>query len=388
LSWPKAALGKLGEVNTGSTPKTSDPNFWDGNIPFVTPSELGLSVPITSAKRFLSDRGAKVSRIAPVEAVLVCCIGSLGKTGMAGCAVVPNQQINWVEFDNSLIWPRYGYYACNRLGPQLEASSASTTLLIVNKSKFSELTIPVPPLKEQRRIAAILDKADELRRKRKRASELLGSISQAVFLEMFGDALRDARLTKALSAVTTEIYRYPTYFGIQYEEDGVPEIRGELIRDDGTIVDDRSKLRFISQATSKRFSKTILASGDLVMSVRGTVGKIGRVPKTLEGANMTANLIRIAPDRKVIEPDFLWFAMRSPVASQALTGMSSSTTIATVKASDLRNIPIVCPPLHDQRRFTSIVSKCTALVGPAVNCSIKAESLFSSLQSRAFSGQL
>jgi type I restriction enzyme S subunit len=190
VSWPTATLGELGRVNTGSTPKTSDASFWDGIVPFVTPSELGFSVPIISAKRYLSDRGAKISRVAPADAVLVCCIGSLGKTGIAGRAVVPNQQINWVEFDQSLIWPRYGYYACNRLERQLEGSAASTTLPIVNKSKFSELTIPVPPLDEQRRIAKILDEADALCRKRKRALDLLDSLTQSIFMERFGDLER------------------------------------------------------------------------------------------------------------------------------------------------------------------------------------------------------
>ena len=147
--------------------------------------------------------------------------------------------------------------------------------------------IPLPPIDEQRRIAAILDKAVSLRRKRKHALELLDSLTQSIFLEMFGTILRDARYTKPLSSVTNEIYRYPTYFGIRYEEDGVPEIRGELINDDGTIVEDRSKIRFISSETSKKFPKTILDFDDLVMSVRGTIGKIGRVPRSLSVCPMS-----------------------------------------------------------------------------------------------------
>ena len=205
---------------------------------------------------------------------------------------------------------------------------------------------------------------------------------------MFGTILRDARYTKPLSSVTNEIYRYPTYFGIRYEEDGVPEIRGELINDDGTIVEDRSKIRFISSETSKKFPKTILDFDDLVMSVRGTIGKIGRVPRSLRGANITANLIRIAPNRTVIDPEFLWFAMRSPAAKQALTGMSASTTIATVKASDLRNIPITCPPLSDQHRFSLAMITHAKSHKAALGYSENIEALFSCLQSRAFSGQL
>lgn len=270
----------------------------------------------------------------------------------------------------------------------LEDYYTGATIKHFTGQDLARYEIPLPPLDEQRRIAAILDKADALRRKRKRAIEMLGNLTRSIFIEMFGGATANPHFAKTLSDVTTEIYRYPTYFGIQYEEQGVPEIRGELICDDGTIVDDPHKLRFIAKQTSERFPKTILSVGDLVMSVRGTIGKVGRVPESLAGANMTANLIRIAPDANVVEPEFLWFAMRSPAATRALTAMSASTTIATIKASDLRRIPVICPPLEAQRQFTSIARKHASLANLAMSHFKSSEALFSSLQHRAFSGQL
>lgn len=202
----------------------------------------------------------------------------------------------------------------------------------VPKSFLEELPIPLPSLAEQKRIVAILDQADALRRLRRRALDRLNTLGQAIFQEMFGHAPKRA----ALSDLTAEIYRYPTYFGIEYVEQGIPEIRGELIGENGHIRSDAASLRFIAPETADRFPRTKLSVGDIVMSVRGTIGKIGLVPPALMGANITANLIRVAPNKHIVTSEFLWFSLTDLVARGELGGITSSTTIATIKASDLK----------------------------------------------------
>lgn len=138
-------LSALGNVQTGSTPLTAEEKYWGGDYPFVTPAELDQNTPITRTPRTLSDEGANQSRLLQEGAVMVCCIGSLGKIGIAGRSVVTNQQINSIEFDSTKILPRYGFYACQRLKPKLLSMAPATTIPIVSKSKFGQLEIPVPP---------------------------------------------------------------------------------------------------------------------------------------------------------------------------------------------------------------------------------------------------
>lgn len=142
MNWPTQPLSSLGTVKTGSTPSTSNEIFWSGEIPFVTPSELDQSIPITITPRTLSDEGGREARLLQEGAVLVCCIGSLGKIGIAGRIVATNQQINSIEFDPQQIWPKFGYYACQKLKSKLLTMAPATTVPIVNKSKFEQLEIP------------------------------------------------------------------------------------------------------------------------------------------------------------------------------------------------------------------------------------------------------
>jgi type I restriction enzyme S subunit len=391
VSWPTAPLGELGRVNTGSTPKTSDSNFWNGNVPFVTPSELGLSVPITSAKRYLSDSGAKISRVAPANAVLVCCIGSLGKTGIAGRAVVPNQQINWVEFDQSLILPRYGYYACNRLERQLEASSASTTLSIVNKSKFCELIIPVPPLDEQRRIAALLDRADELRRKRKRAFDLLDSLSQSIFLEMFGSLAQASSVSELLKGGLLLLHKdgnhgsnYPR--ADEFGDDGIPFLSAKSIDDEGVV--DASQIQYLRTSKAESLKIGWIEAGDVLLAHNASVGKValyqGEYARALIGTSLTC--YRPNPER--LSPQYLMSALRSQYFQSQLTKSMGQTTRNQVPITAQRDLKIPVPAIEQQREYSDVAA---SQAGQAVRLKkhmVSLESLFSSLQQRAFSGQL
>lgn len=254
----------------------------------------------------------------------------------------------------------------------------------LSPGELADLSVPLPPLDEQRRIAAILDKADALRQKRKQAVALLDRLTRSVVVEAMNAALE----AQPLEELTTEIYRYPTYYGIAYLEAGVPEIRGELIRDDGSVDNSSDALRYISEATSRRFPKTILDEGDLVMSVRGTIGKIGRVPPELAGANMTANLIRLAPNRRKVVDAYLWEVMRSEKIRAALMKASSSTTIATIKSDDLRALSIPVPSMEIQRAFSEARQRLTSCRERLVTMLSSSEALFASLQHRAFSGEL
>ena len=182
-----------------------------------------------------------------------------------------------------------------------------------------------------------------------------------------------------LGAICQEIYRYPTYYDIEYIDEGVPEIRGELITSDGSINLNREKWRFISEKTSSKFSRTVLLEDDLVMSVRGTIGKIGLIPKELVGANITANLIRISPNRLKVNERYLWIYMRSPEFINSLNSASSSTTIKTIKAPDFKDILIPLPPIAEQKRIAEILDRTQSLISKRKEAIAKLDTLTQSI---------
>ncbi len=143
------------------------------------------------------------------------------------------------------------------------------------------------------------------------------------------------------------IYRYPTYYNIKYVNSGVLEIRGEALTNDGRIarLDDE---RYIAKETSALFPRTVLELGDIVMSVRGTMGKIGVVEQDCVGGNITANLLRLSPKRTVTSGHFLRWLLLSTYFGQSLDRCAPQTTIKTVTIPQLSQIGLPVPPFGEQ----------------------------------------
>ena len=123
-------LGDIAEIITGSTPSKTLEAYWqNGCIPFITPAELSEYVEFArEPEDYITHEGLEKARLIPKNAVLVCCIGSLGKLGIAPRELVTNQQINSVVFDEKKVYYRYGAYALSRVKPEMERLSAATTV--------------------------------------------------------------------------------------------------------------------------------------------------------------------------------------------------------------------------------------------------------------------
>ena len=158
-----------------------------------------------------------------------------------------------------------------------------------------------------------------------------------------------------LGEVCEEIYRYPTYYGVEYVEDGVPEVRGELITTQGTLPMEPMLYRKISPQFSAKFPRTQLKEGDFVLTARGTIGKVAYVPKRLAGANITANLLRISPKREVVFPRWLKYVLLGLQFQRLLEAITSRTTINTITSPEIKALSLLLPPLAEQRAIAAVL---------------------------------
>ncbi len=377
MSFPTQMLQDLGTIYTGSTPKTNDESLFGGDIPFVTPGDLGEITPIHTATRSLTEEGAKTGTLLPAGAVLVCCIGSLGKIGFAGRPLVTNQQINAIVFDGKKIDPRYGFFACRLLKPQLESMAPATTVPIVNKSRFSELKIPVPPLKEQRRIAAILDQAETLRTQRRTALALLDSLTQSLFLDMFGDPATNSRKwpvkrLKDLGQVITG---------------GTPPSSKEGMFDGpipfitpGDLESEEPVRRSVTEAGAKEVN-VVRAGATLVCCIGATIGKVGIAQKD-SAFNQQLNAVVWGNH---ISDNYGYEVMR--FFKPTIISWGASTTLPILKKSSFEQIEIPVPPVPLQELFTDRLKHISNLKGLYKSALLGFDNLFNALQSRAFAGE-
>jgi type I restriction enzyme, S subunit len=391
VSAPLIALKELGSIHTGSTPKTNDDSLFGGDVPFVTPSDLGEVGSIQITPRTLTEAGVQTADLLPAESVLVCCIGSLGKIGFAGRPLVTNQQINAVVFNSAKVYARYGYYACRMLKPKLELMAPATTVPIVNKTRFSELKIPVPPLEEQRRIAAILDQAETLRTQRRAALAQLDSLTQSIFLDMFGDPRNNPKAFPRMKlgelidkGPQNGLYKSSTEYG-----SGTPILRIDAFYD-GVV----TKLNLLKRVrlSSDEIELFGLALEDIVINRVNSIeylGKSALIPPLNEPTVFESNMMRFSVQINLLRPDYLVHFLQTPyVKSQILSCSKNAVNQSSINQQDVKGFLINVPPLELQRLFALIIQSIETLQNSQRKALAELDTLFASLQQRAFKGTL
>jgi len=157
--WVVKKLGEIGEIITGNTPPTEVKAYWNGNVPWITPTDISLKKDIFYSEREITALGLKVARKVPPNTLLVTCIASIGKNAILKRAGSCNQQINAI-IPNSSNNVEFLYYMVENSKQYLLSKAGITATNIISKKDFSEITFSIPLLAEQTRIATILSDMD------------------------------------------------------------------------------------------------------------------------------------------------------------------------------------------------------------------------------------
>lgn len=182
--WKVKTLKELGDIQTGKTPSTKVEEYFEGDIPFVTPSNLGENS--ISPTRFLSKDGLENSRKVRKGTTLVCCIGAtIGKIGMTEKISGFNQQINSIEWNNEFVLDEVGYQGMRFFKDEIKSNAKSTTLPILKKSLFEGLKFPVFEKDLQENFVdmyyRIKLQKDKTNKSLKKSRELFSSLLQGAF---------------------------------------------------------------------------------------------------------------------------------------------------------------------------------------------------------------
>ena len=160
INWHTTTLSNVGEIITGSTPSTTNEKFWNGEVAWITPTDIGDKKDIFIGERSITQDGLKATRELPANSLLVTCIASIGKNAVLKVKGSCNQQINAL-IPNKNFNVDFLYYLLEFEKEKLKKLAGITATLIISKALFSKFKISFPDITEQQKIAEVLMACDD-----------------------------------------------------------------------------------------------------------------------------------------------------------------------------------------------------------------------------------
>ncbi|HCX85215.1 MAG TPA: hypothetical protein DHV14_08785 [Micrococcales bacterium] len=380
-----APLGDIAKIVSGATPKTGVAEYWDGEVQWATPADLSkLNGPyISETPRKLTAIGVRScpTTVLPAGSVLLSSRAPIGHVAINTVPMATNQGFKSLVPGPDLD-AKYLYHWLKSKTAYLQSLGNGATFKELSKKTTEQIAVPLPPLPEQRRIAAILDHADALRAKRRQVLAHLEALSESIFEDFFLQQPDGwARLSELAEKVvvghvgpTSEFFR-PT---------GVPFLRTGNVGH-GEIV--REGLAYVTTDFHQRLKKSQIRRGDVLISrvitdeVRAAIA-----PEDLDGANC-ANIIVVRPSDRLLPATVLGYLGRAET-QRRLVGRRVGSAQGVVNTSVLKELSTPTYSVERQQHLTARVEEISAQRAAERRAIDAEEELFTSLRYRAFRGDL
>jgi type I restriction enzyme S subunit len=327
--------------------------------------------------------------------ILIGMDGEFNCEKWQGGKALLNQRVCRIKSISDFLDDQYLFYYLSPVLKIIEGKSNFVTVKHLSVKQIQEIKIPLPPIASQRRIADILDKADEIIRKRKEAIALTEQLQKSIFLDMFGDPVTNP---KGWDVVTLEQVAEKEKgaikcgpFGSQlliseFQDIGIPVYGIDNVQKNEFIW---AKPKFITREKYQQLRAFSIKSNDVLISRTGTVGRTCIAPPNIPESIIGANLLKVSLDQNKMSSKYLSYALSySEFLIQEIKNISPGATVPVFNTSNLKSLKLANPPIDLQIKFNLIINKIQEKIGKQGKYLQESENLFNSLLQKAFKGEL
>ena len=343
-----ARLGDICTVVSGSTPKTNIPEYWDGDVKWITPAELNEdSCYLFDSQRHISELGKEKTGLSymPAGTIILSSRAPIGKTAIAGCELCCNQGFKNLICSDA-IFNEYLYFFLKSKTDYLNSLGRGATFKEISKSIVENIEIRLPSLEEQKKAAKQLGHIYHLISLRKQQLAKLDELVKARFVELFNGKYDTVKIGDVFSTTSggTPSKSHPEY----YENGTIPWLSsGEV--NIGVI---HSVKNYITQEGVDNSSAKMVPENSVVIAMYGaTAGQVGllRIATTTNQA-----VCSVLPDNRYV-PEYLYYAIKSKkdwMISQCAGGAQPNISQGVIKRME-----IIDAPYELQKQFASFVEQ-------------------------------
>ncbi|MFW1759360.1 restriction endonuclease subunit S [Acinetobacter guillouiae] len=387
MSFPKMRLDKVCRITMGQAPSGDSYNFDGNGLALIAGAgDFGKETP--EPKKYTTAAGKRSEE----GEIILCIRATIGDLNWSDKEYCLGRGVAGLFGHKDKLDQKYLWHWLKNVAPLLKSKGKGATFLQVTKEDICSLEIALPPLEEQRRIASILDQADELRQKRQQAIEKLDQLLQATFIDMFGDPVSNPK--------GWDLVR-------------VGEVVDEFIGGKNIECPDESdsdyKILKVSAVTSKVYKPNeskfapntfepnplaIVEKGDLLFSRANTtelVAATAYVWETPQNIVLPDKLWKFSiSDESKVNKLYLWDLFKNIEFRNELSKLSSGTSgsMKNISKGKLNELKMPLPPKELQDKFAEFSTKLWGQIKTFQQSSDSLDSLFNSLQNQAFNGTL
>ena len=391
------SIGEIARVIGGGTPTRSNSEFYDGEIPWVTPKDMKRWW-ISDSQIRITESGLEQSsaRLAPERSVLVVVRSGVLKhtlpVAIARRAVAINQDMKALICSAS-VEPGFLAYFIKWRSPEILQWVRATTADNFSFSKLLEMAIPLPSLDKQRRVVSLLDQVESLRAKRRAAIALLDELAQSIFLDMFGDPVANPKqwgklaLAEILERIDSGKSPVCLERPAELDEWGVLKL--------GSV----TQCVFLPEENKalKEESYTVdheVKAGDLLFTRKNTpelVAAVAYVRNPRPRLLLPDLIFRLVPKADApVSKVFLHGLLAFPTQRRKVRALASGSALSmsNISKAKLLKLEVPLPPVDLQRSYARQIDAIEGLKQRHQAHLAELDALFASLQDRAFRGTL
>ena len=349
-----ARLGDICKINMGQSPDSSSYNDKNDGLPFFQGNaDFGELYP--TVRVWCSQP----SKVANKNDILISVRAPIGALNIADCECCIGRGIAALTVDENACFQKYLWHALHSKVDELNSKGTGSTFKAINKRILEETEIPLPPLDEQRKIAAVLDKISDLIAKRRRQLDKLDELVKSRFVEMFGDPEKnpygwECTVLANLMSIKPQNGLYKPQTDYVQGNNGVPILRIDAFYN-GKVKDFRALKRLM--CSEKEIERYELHENDIVINRVNSVeylGKCAHIKGLVERTVFESNMMRFHLNEAFINPVYaVYLLCTNYVYNQILSKAKKAVNQASINQNDVMSIKLLIPPVAQQKQFAN-----------------------------------
>ena len=351
----KYKLGEICKIVSGTTPKTSIAEYWDGDIKWLTPAEIkddSYTIYDTVRKITLLGKEKSGLNLFPKGTVILSSRAPIGKVAIAGCDMCCNQGFKNLICSET-VYNKYLYWFLKNKKDYLNSLGRGATFKELSKQIVSEIIINLPSYNEQEKIVDKLERLQKIVATRKHQLLQLDKLTKSLFVEMFGDTVinplgwEEHKLEEYIDFLTSGSRGWAKYF-VNEENELFLTIKN--VKNNKIVLDD---IQYIKAPKNKEAERTKVKCGDLLISITADLGRTGVIDKDISsrGAYINQHLSLVRLDQNRINPQYISYYLETDAGKRQFCSKNQNGVKAGLNFDAIKSLNIIVPPIELQDDF-------------------------------------